>query len=285
MSNSFRLSAATGLHKGDRPYQQDQVLVLAHPRVKGCVLAVVADGMGGRSGGRAASDQVMMTARQVFESFSPEVDNPEEMLNNIVRESHLLIRLVAIAAEQEPHSTIAAYVVMPNGSCMWVHAGDSRIYHFRNGQLLFQTSDHSYVQTLVDQGELTLEEARYHPQSNILLNCLGTAEDPPLTHHRIPILKQGDVLMACSDGIWHYFTPDELSSITRLLSAREASQFLIERAGMRGTGTGDNMSLAIIKIEPIPTDKPENSKSSSSSSAKRSKSRAADAQNAESSGL
>lgn len=285
MNNSFRLSAATGLHKGDRPYQQDQVLVLAHPRVKGCVLAVVADGMGGRSGGRAASDQVMMTARQVFESFSPEVDNPEEMLNNIVRESHLLIRLVAIAAEQEPHSTIAAYVVMPNGSCMWVHAGDSRIYHFRNGQLLFQTSDHSYVQTLVDQGELTLEEARYHPQSNILLNCLGTAEDPPLTHHRIPILKQGDVLMACSDGIWHYFTPDELSSITRLLSAREASQFLIERAGMRGTGTGDNMSLAIIKIEPIPTDKPENSKSSSSSSAKRSKSRAADAQNAESSGL
>ena len=101
------------------------------------------------------------------------------------------------------------------------------------------------------------QEARYHPQSNILLSCLGTSEDPPLLHHRIPVLKQGDVLMACSDGIWHYFAPEELSSITRLLSPREASQFLIERAGMRATGTGDNMSLAIVKIEPIPTDKPE----------------------------
>ena len=257
MSTSYRLSAATGLHKGDRPYQQDQVIMLAHPRVQGCVLAVVADGMGGRSGGRAASDQVVLTAKQVFERFSPETDSAEAMLDSIERESHLLIRLVAISAEQEPHSTIAAYVIMPNGTCAWIHAGDSRIYHFREGKLLFQTSDHSYVQTLVDKGELTLEEARYHPQSNILLSCLGTSEDPPLIHHRIPVLKQGDVLMACSDGIWHYFAPEELSSITRLLSPREASQFLIERAGMRATGTGDNMSLAIVKIEPIPTDKPE----------------------------
>lgn len=266
MSTSFRLSASTGLHKGDRPYQQDQVVVLAHPRVKGCVLAVVADGMGGRSGGRAAADQVMMTARQVFERFSPEADSPESMLGSIVREAHLLIRLVAIAAEQEPHSTIAAFVVMPNGSCVWAHAGDSRIYHFRSGQLLYQTSDHSYVQTLVDQGELTLEEARFHPQSNILLNCLGTTEDPPLIHHRIPVLKHGDVLMACSDGIWHYFAPEELSSITRLLSPREASQFLIERAQMRATGTGDNMSLAIVKIESIPSDKPAKPHSTSKSS-------------------
>ena len=262
MSTSYRLSAATGLHKGDRPYQQDQVIMLAHPRVQGCVLAVVADGMGGRSGGRAASDQVVLTAKQVFERFSPETDSAEAMLDSIVRESHLLIRLVAISAEQEPHSTIAAYVIMPNGTCAWIHAGDSRIYHFREGKLLFQTSDHSYVQTLVDKGELTLEEARYHPQSNILLSCLGTSEDPPLIHHRIPVLKQGDVLMACSDGIWHYFAPEELSSITRLLSPREASQFLIERAGMRATGTGDNMSLAIVKIEPIPTDKPEKASAS-----------------------
>ena len=105
----------------------------------------------------------MLTAKQVFERFSPETDSAEAMLDSIVRESHLLIRLVAISAEQEPHSTIAAYVIMPNGTCAWIHAGDSRIYHFREGKLLFQTSDHSYVQTLVDKGELTLEEARCQP--------------------------------------------------------------------------------------------------------------------------
>ena len=64
-----RLVAATGIHRGDRAYQQDQVEIIAHPRVPGCVLAVVADGMGGKSGGRKAADQVMLTAKQIFERY------------------------------------------------------------------------------------------------------------------------------------------------------------------------------------------------------------------------
>ncbi len=71
MANGFRLTASTGIHKGDREYQQDQIALLSHARVPGCVLAIVADGMGGRSGGRKASDQVMLTAKQLFERFSP----------------------------------------------------------------------------------------------------------------------------------------------------------------------------------------------------------------------
>ena len=67
MTKAFRLIASTGIHKGDREYQQDQVALISHERHNGCVLGVVADGMGGRSGGRKASDQVMMTARQLFE--------------------------------------------------------------------------------------------------------------------------------------------------------------------------------------------------------------------------
>ncbi|MDE2276708.1 MAG: serine/threonine-protein phosphatase, partial [Burkholderiales bacterium] len=66
---SFRFSAATGLHRGDRAYQQDQVEVMAHPRVPGSLLGVVADGMGGKSGGRKAADQVLLTARQIFDRF------------------------------------------------------------------------------------------------------------------------------------------------------------------------------------------------------------------------
>lgn len=71
MTKAFRLIASTGIHKGDREYQQDQVSLISHSRHNGCVLGVVADGMGGRSGGRKASDQVMMTARQLFERYSP----------------------------------------------------------------------------------------------------------------------------------------------------------------------------------------------------------------------
>ena len=61
---AYRLLAATALHKGDRPYQQDQVQILRHARSKDCLLAVLADGMGGKSGGRKAADQVLLTGRQ-----------------------------------------------------------------------------------------------------------------------------------------------------------------------------------------------------------------------------
>src|SRR4051812_1125021 len=126
MAKGYRLTAATGIHKGDREYQQDQVALIAHPRAQGCVLGIVADGMGGRSGGRKASDQVMLTARQLFERYSPEQDEASGLLRQIVQESHLVIKLTAISAEQEPHSTVAAFLINPAGDCHWVHAGDSR---------------------------------------------------------------------------------------------------------------------------------------------------------------
>ena len=158
MSKAFRLTASTGIHKGDRDYQQDQVALLAHQRYNGCVLGVLADGMGGRSGGRKASDQVMMTARQLFERYSPDHDDAATVLKNMVQEAHIVIRLTAISAEQEPHSTIAAFLINPRGDCHWVHSGDSRIYHFRNGAMVQRTLDHSYVQALVDRGEITEAE-------------------------------------------------------------------------------------------------------------------------------
>ena len=255
MTKAFRLIASTGIHKGDREYQQDQVSLISHSRHNGCVLGVVADGMGGRSGGRKASDQVMMTARQLFERYSPETDDPGAMLKAMVEEAHIVIRLTAISAEQEPHSTIAAFLINPRGDCHWVHAGDSRIYHFQGGRLLHRTSDHSYVQALVDRGELTEAEANNHPHSNILVGCLGTESDPPATTHMISQLRPGDVLLACSDGVWHYFSPTELASVVDSLSPREATEFLIEKARSRARGGGDNLSLVIVKIEALVEEK------------------------------
>src|SRR5512132_3462900 len=107
-SSAYRLVAATALHRGDRTYQQDQVEIFTHARVPGCVLAVLADGMGGKSGGRKASDQVLLTARQLFERFTPSRDEPVAALQQLVNEAHLMIKLTAITAEEEPHSTIAA---------------------------------------------------------------------------------------------------------------------------------------------------------------------------------
>ena len=87
MDKGYRLSGATGLHKGDREYQQDQVGLFAHPSVQGCVLGVVAHGMGGRTGGRKASDQVLLTARQLFERYVPEDEDAAVLLQQIGRAS------------------------------------------------------------------------------------------------------------------------------------------------------------------------------------------------------
>jgi serine/threonine protein phosphatase PrpC len=248
---AFRLIAATGLHRGDRAYQQDQVEVLIHARSPGCALAVLADGMGGKSGGRKAADQVLLTARQLFERFVPGQDDPAELLRQLVRESHLMIKLTAITAEEEPHSTVAAFVLTPDLACQAIHAGDSRIYHFRGAEMVARTMDHSFVQRLIQEGKLTEEQAHTHPQSNLLTGCLGTHQDPPLESWSIGEIQPGDTLMACSDGLWHYFTPKELGAIVHGLPPREASEMLVNKARQRARGGGDNLSLALVRVEAL----------------------------------
>jgi serine/threonine protein phosphatase PrpC len=249
-AQTFRISAATGLHRGDRQYQQDQVEILQHPKVTGSVLAVVADGMGGKTGGRKAADQVLLTARQIFERYGPMQDDPVELLRQLVQESHLMIKLTAITSEEEPHSTLAAFLIAPSMRCDVVHAGDSRVYHFRGSELMRRTVDHSYVQKLVDEGKISEEAANSHPQSNLLTGCLGTHADPPVTHWQIEKLEFGDTLLACTDGLWHYYTPKEIGSILHALPPREACEMLISKARQRARGGGDNLSLALARIDP-----------------------------------
>lgn len=251
MSKGYRITASTGIHKGDRDYQQDQVNLFAHERISGCLLGIVADGMGGRSGGRKASDQVMMTAKQLFDRYAPATDDAPSMLKQIIEEAHTVIKLTAISAEQEPHSTLAAFLINPGGDCHWAHTGDSRIYHYQGNKLVHRTTDHSYVQSLVEKGEITEDEANVHPQSNVLTGCLGTEEAPPISQHFIPKLRAEDILLACSDGVWHYFSTSEIGSALSMLSPREATEFLIQKARTRARGGGDNLSLVVVKLETL----------------------------------
>jgi PPM family protein phosphatase len=251
MPLGYRLVAATGLHRGDRAYQQDQVQVFPHHRIAGCMMAVLADGMGGKSGGRKAADQVVLTAKQLFDRYAPSMDEPTDLLKQLVLESHLMIKLTAITAEEEPHSTLTAYLISPSKECNIIHAGDSRVYHFRGPEMLKRTIDHSFVQRLVDEGQITEDEANDHPQSNLLTGCLGTVQDPPLTLDRIAHLEIGDCVLACSDGLWHYFTPKELGAVVHALPPREAGEMLVSKARQRARGAGDNLSFALIRMESL----------------------------------
>src|SRR5678809_902915 len=202
-SLGYRLSAPTMIHRGDRAYQQDQVQSLRHVRDPGFPMGVLSDGLGGKIGRRKAADQVILTAQQLFERYSPTRDDPAEALKQLVLEAHLMIKLTAITSEEEPHSTIAAFLISPTRECEYVHAGDSRIYHFRQAEMVSRSIDHSYVQRLVDERQISEEEANSHPQSNLLTGCLGTFQDPPLS----PISRRSmcfcDSVLSCSDGLWH----------------------------------------------------------------------------------
>ena len=246
-----RLTATTGIYRGDRAYQQDQVEIIAHGRTAGCVLGVLADGMGGKSGGRKAADQVLMTARQLFDRHVPAKDTPDALLRQLVLEAHLMIKLTAITTEEEPHSTAAAFLLGPGLACTVVHAGDSRVYHFRGADLVSRTMDDSYVQRLIDEGKLTEDGANLHPQSNLLTGCLGTTADPPVTLHHIDALQAGDTLMSCSDGLWHYFTPREMGMYVNSFAPRDAADMMVTRARQRANGHGDNLSLAMVKVEMV----------------------------------
>ena len=203
------------------------------------------------SDGLIEADQVVLTARQVFERYVPTQDPTEQLLTQLVQESHLMIRLTAMAFEEEPHSTIGAFVVNPDRSAYIVHVGDTRVYHFDGPELVHRTIDHSFVQRLVDEGQITEEEANVHPQSNLLTACLGAQTEPPLELHRIDHLALGDTLMVCSDGLWHYFTPKELGAIVHTLPPREAAEMLVTKARHRARGGGDNLSVALVRVESL----------------------------------
>lgn len=247
MTKAISFSASSGIHQGDRESQQDRVCLFRNMREPNCILAIVADGMGGLTGGRKAADQVMLTAEQLFRSFNSKTDNSPQLLERIALDAHMVIGLTAMASTEQPHTTYASFIVTSGGVCHWTHVGDSRIYHFRHELLVHRSSDHSYVQSLVDSKEITSVQALNHPQSNILTQCLGSKVTPKVSHHSIGKLHSGDVVMACSDGVWPYFSDTEMGAILENCNPREATELIITTARSRSRKRGDNLSIAIVK--------------------------------------
>jgi len=243
----YRISACIGQHLGDRSEQQDRAGIYTSKRTAGCMLAVVADGMGGRTGGALAAEQVITTAKGLFEEFNPANQSVTDLLTEIIRDAHTIIQLTAATAEKEPHSTIIAMVLQP-GQVNWAHVGDSRLYYFKGDRLEFRTTDHSYVEHLVQTGKLAREAAGTHRMGHVLTSALGTDKPPVIDFGEARNLAAGDGFLLCSDGLWHYFTDEELGSTVANGSPRKASETLIENARYRARGKGDNCTFAIVKL-------------------------------------
>lgn len=248
--SQYKIEAGTGQHIGDRQEQQDRVALFAGAKAPGYMMAVLADGMGGRTGGALAAEQVIRSAKQLFDEFSPRTGSVEVMLKTIAMESHTIIKLSGLSAEKEPHSTMVAVVLTPDGSAIWAHVGDSRLYRFKGPNFAEHTIDHSYVERMVVQGKFTQEQAKNHRLSNILVNVLGSMrEEPFVTIGRHDGLKAGDSFLLCSDGLWHFFSDEELGAAIAMNSPRQVSEMLIRKARERAADVqADNCTMAIIKL-------------------------------------
>ena len=250
--SSFKVTACVATHIGDRHEQQDRVAIITSERNPGAMLAIVADGMGGRTGGRQAADQVISTAESLFCDMSEHDSTFRDMLLHLAAEAHTVIRLTAISSEKEPHSTVCALIVKKQYA-IWAHAGDSRLYFFRSGKLVHQTEDQTYAQQLREEGRFEDAEIAAQRYKNILVSALGINKKPKVVIGEEHALRAGDVFLLASDGMWAYFEDDELSHLLSDLSPREASEEMMSLARERSEGRGDNLSLAIVKFEPVPT--------------------------------
>ena len=244
---TISIDACVAQHQGDRAEQQDRVALVPHPKGGGVALAVVADGMGGHTGGVLAAQQVIHTSRNNLEQFSVRDEDPRDMLEASIKEAHMLIKASRFINEKDPHSTAVMLLLQP-GKVSWAHCGDSRLYRFRGEQALFHTTDHSYVEQLVAKGKITPEEALVHPNRNILITSLGGNEAPKVDFGECSDLQAGDAFLLCSDGLWAYFGDAELASALATHTAREACELLITRARSRAQGDGDNVSVVVLKL-------------------------------------
>lgn len=177
---------------------------MGHWLTSQAALFAVADGMGGHPRGEVAAEIAVRSLGAGFEREArPRLPDPGGFLARALARAHLDILQEGerLGLADTPRTVLVACVVQ-DGVAHWVHAGDCRLYHLRDGRMLARTRDHTVVQELVDAGELAEEEAMRHPQRNHLLQCLGGYEAPRTGRVGTARLRKDDVVLLCSDGFW-----------------------------------------------------------------------------------
>lgn len=227
--------------QGARPYNQDRI---AYSYNKEALLAVVADGMGGHRHGEIAAQLAVKTLAEAFEHMaSPSLKNPAKFLNDCIMQVHDAIASFMLANDliDSPRTTIVA-VVLQNNKLYCAHVGDSRLYHFRNGRLLYRTEDHSIVQMLYNRGQIAHEEMLKHPDRNKIYNCLGGEKRPDIEFANTRSLRDGDILLLCTDGLWSTMDDERIGDILRDGIISETVPRLLDTAESLGKKHGDNLS-------------------------------------------
>ncbi|MCQ2455310.1 MAG: Stp1/IreP family PP2C-type Ser/Thr phosphatase [Clostridia bacterium] len=212
----------------------------------GSAVAIVCDGMGGaRAGNIASTTATKMIFDYISNSYSNKLNR--EALMKLIRNAVLSANISIYNMSQKNEElngmgTTVVVLVIRNGFAFICHAGDSRAYLI-NDKISQITKDHSVVQTLVEDGKLTPEEAKVHPKKNVITRALGVEESVIPDSYELPI-NIGDTILLCTDGLSNYVDESEIFS---LISTKEdTTQKLIEKAN--SAGGGDNITAITVTL-------------------------------------
>ncbi len=197
---------------GDRKDNQDRGAIVVADEA---ALMMVFDGMGGHSDGAIAAQTGLKVVQDLFTSSRMPIFDPQGFLYMALSRAHDEVVNLGrdLAVDFRPRATCALCLVQEQGA-FWAHIGDSRIYQVRGEEVLLRSRDHSHVEVLIQEGAITEEEAQSHPMRNFVECCIGgdsPVPDMSITG-RIPLAK-GDVLLACSDGLWSGLSDDDIGAI------------------------------------------------------------------------
>jgi serine/threonine protein phosphatase Stp1 len=241
-STTFRFRSRGVTHTGlVRKHNEDAFLDSG-----GIGLWVVADGMGGHESGDYASQLIVDTlaATKQPESASALLHDVKHRLDQV----HLALQSVAAARGEGAVIASTVVVLMAHGAhyaCVW--AGDSRAYRCRGRALQQLTKDHSYVQSLVDQGVLQPERAATHPYANVVTRAVGT--DHGLDLELVTgELAAHDRFLLCSDGLNRQVSDPDIAAVLASDGCERAPDVLIERALQ--SGARDNVTALVIDVQP-----------------------------------
>lgn len=216
-------------------------------------LAIVADGMGGMSNGKEASQLAVLAFLECYQNSDDTFDTPE-LLQNCVQYANEKVRNTAIEKnlEDKMGSTLIAASIKKD-ALYWVSVGDSRIYLYRNPELIQLTEDHQYAKFLyreVLDGNMTKAEADSHPQKNALTSFLGLPFLSEIDMNVKPLtLERGDTILLCSDGLHGFVTDEEIAKILQENRA-QAAQALMDHVLEKKHPQQDNVTIATLTYFP-----------------------------------
>ncbi len=212
------------------------------------VLVVVADGMGGSRAGEVASRLAVETVIRVYREAP--TGNPLDDLYHAVEAANRVVHAESVThSDRNGMGTTCTAVVVRGSDAYLAHVGDSRAYLVQGGRLRQLTQDHSLVAQLVRDGQLTPEQARSDPRRNVVTRSVGVGAQVEIDAQRFEaLLRDGDTLLMCSDGLHGLVRDEELAELAGEPELDNACKRAIVMANSRGGH--DNITVVVARQVP-----------------------------------